>query len=86
MGPLLSPRDDPAEGFVTSQQTIERLQLCESLCGQGAPLMLAHKASEPLAQAPRLIGDGVEFARKRAHPHVLEDIPGARSACSSHPR
>src|SRR6516225_729978 len=65
---------DPAEGFIARQQTIQRVEFGESFRGQRVPLVLAHKASEPLAQAPCLIGDLVELAGEGLYPNALQRI------------
>src|SRR3954467_19335 len=73
---VLWPGIDPLEGVIALQQTIQRLKPGKTLRRQRTPLVLAHKASEPLAQAPRLIGDLVEFTRKCLRPNALEYIGG----------
>ena len=61
--PTRAQGNDPAKGFVAFEQPIQRLQLCKSLRCQRAPLVSAHKASEPFAQGPGLIRHLVELAR-----------------------
>src|SRR5215472_8731427 len=54
---------DPGERLVVLEQTIEGLQIGERLGREGTSHALAYEASEPLSQAPRLIGDAVELRR-----------------------
>jgi hypothetical protein len=79
----LWPGNDPVEGVIALQQTIQWLKPGKTLRRQRTPFVLAHKASEPLAQAPRLIGDLVELAGEGLCPNALERVGGTSCACSS---
>src|SRR3954454_17815746 len=70
----LWPGIDPLEGVIALQQTIQWLKPGKTLRRQRTPFVLAHKASEPLAQAPRLIGDLVQLAGEGFCPNKLEGV------------
>ena len=68
--------NDPVEGVIALQQTIQRLQFGKTFRRQRMPLVLTHKAPEPLAQASCLIRDLVELAGECLRPNVLERLRG----------
>src|SRR3954467_8857555 len=70
----LWPGIDPLEGVIAPHQKITRPKPGKPLRRQRTPLVLAHKASEPLAQAPRLIGDLVQLAGERLCPNALDRV------------
>lgn len=65
---------DAAKGFVAREQVVQRRQLSEGLGCQGAALVPVNEGPEPFPQAPRLIRNLVQLARKRTGPHVPEDV------------
>jgi hypothetical protein len=60
-----------AERFVTLQEPVERSQFGKRLGRERPAHMLANKASEPLAQSPRLIRNFVQFIRHRSRLQLI---------------